>query len=85
MEIKGEGNKLIYIYQYTDAPLITDSFTLEDAQASFDKAIENNASTFSSICSQLPQYIDVEDPVVVLRYLDMDGSLIWEKEFTAED
>ena len=80
MDIKGEGNKLIYTYQY-DEPLIDDTFTLEDAQAYFDDAIKQQESTFTTLCSQLPLYIDVKDPVVVLKYIDADGTLIWEKEF----
>lgn len=85
MDITAEGNKLVYSYKYTDEKLIDDDYTLEDAQEYFDSAIEKQKSTFTSLCSQLPLLIDVEDPVVVLRYYDMDDTLIWEKEFTAED
>lgn len=85
MDITAEGNKLIYVYKYTDEKLIDDTYTLEDAKAYFDKALESQKSTFTSICSQLPLYIDVEDPVLVLRYYDFDDTLIYEKEFTAED
>lgn len=85
MEISAEGNKLVYTYKYTDEQLIDEDYTLEDAKDYFDSAIEAQKSTFTELCAQLPLYIDVEDPVVVLRYYDMDDTLIWEKEFTAED
>lgn len=84
MEVKGEGNKLVFSYQYTK-PLIDDTFTLEDARKLFDQAIEQTASTYTNICSKLPLIIDVKDPVVVLKYIDADGTLIWEKEFKSED
>lgn len=85
MKISAEGNKLVYTYKYTDEQLIDDDYTLEDAKEYFDTAIESQKSTFTGICAQLPLYIDVENPVVVLRYYDLDDTLIWEKEFTAED
>lgn len=85
MTITGEGNKLVYTYKYTDEMLIDDDFTLEDAKEYFDNAINGQKSTFTSLCKQLPIYIDVEDPVVVLRYYDFDNTLIYEKEFTAEN
>lgn len=85
MKITAEGNKLVYTYKYIDEQLIDDDFTLEDAKEYFDSAIETQKSTFVSVCKQLPLYIDVENPVVVLRYYDLDDTLIWEREFTAED
>lgn len=85
MTITGEGNKLVYTYKYTDEMLIDDDFTLEDAKEYFDNAINGQKSTFTTLCKQLPIYIDVEDPVVVLRYYDFDNTLIYEKEFTAEN
>lgn len=85
MTITGEGNKLVYTYKYTDEKLIDDDFTLEDAREYFDEAINGQKSTFTSLCKQLPIYIDVENPVVVLRYYDFDNTLIYEKEFTADN
>ena len=85
MTITGEGNKLVYTYKYTDEMLISDGFTLEDAREYFDGAIAGQKSTFTALCKQLPVYIDVENPVVVLKYYDFDNTLIYEKEFTAED
>ena len=85
MTITGEGNKLVYTYKYTDETLIDDDFTLEDAREYFDDAINGQKSTFTSLCKQLPIYIDVENPVVVLRYYDFDNTLIYEKEFTADN
>lgn len=84
MTITGEGNKLVYTYKYTDKNLIDDNFTLEDAQEYFDDAIKSQESQFKSLCKQLTNYIDVDDPVVVLRYYDYDDTLIWEKEFKAD-
>ncbi len=85
MTVTGEGNKLVYTYKYTDEMLISDDFTLEDAREYFDGAIAGQKSTFTALCKQLPVYIDVENPVVVLKYYDFDNTLIYEKEFTAED
>lgn len=84
MTITGEGDKLVYTYKYTDKQLIDEDFSLEDAQAYFDEAVAKQESQFKSLAAQLPVYIDVDDPSVVLRYYDYDDTLIWEKEFKAD-
>ena len=84
MTITGEGDKLVYTYKYTAEKLIDEDFTLEEAQANFDESIKEQESIFISLCKQLPVYIDVDDPSVVLRYYDYDDTLIWEKEFKAD-
>lgn len=84
MTITGEGDKLVYTYKYTNEQLIDEDFSLEDAQAYFDEEVAKQESQFKSLAKQLPTYIDVDDPSVVLRYYDYDDTLIWEKEFKAD-
>lgn len=84
MTITGEGNKLIYTCTFAEQ-MIDDDLSLEDARTSLENTLEAAASQYTTICKQLPIYIDVKDPVVVVRYIDADGTTIYEREFTAED
>ncbi|HJD46462.1 MAG TPA: DUF4854 domain-containing protein [Candidatus Mediterraneibacter norfolkensis] len=75
-DVTAEDNKLIY------------SFTVEnpDLAAAMDAAtvestLESQASTFEAIASSLKAAVEVENPVVVVRYLDNTGAEITSKEF----
>lgn len=41
-------------------------------------------STMKSVASSLKLYVDVENPIVVVHYLNADGSEIYTREFNAE-
>lgn len=76
--ITGEENKLIYTYTYPEG-VSTDG--MADALAT---AIEAQASTFESVASSLKMVVDVDSPVVVVRYLASDGTEIYSTEFSAK-
>lgn len=78
MEITGEDNKLIYSFKIDDPDLsaMMDTATLESTLAS-------QTSTFESVAGVLPTAIEVENPVVVVRYVGSDGQELVSREFSA--
>lgn len=78
ISVKAEGSKLVYEY------------TLDEGQNTeeFKKELENTTKmqeyTFTNIATALSDAIREDNPSVVVRYLDANGSLIFEKEFTPE-
>ena len=79
MEITGEGNKLINTYFYKD--MVAD----ESLAASLEAGLESQKSTFEYVASTLEAAVAVENPVVVVRYVDSEGTEIISKEFQASD
>ena len=77
IEISGEGNKLIYAYTFE-----SQLDNLDEVKTALEDAMEAQASVFSSIATTLKTEAKVSEPVVVVRYLNADGSLILEKEYT---
>lgn len=76
--ITGEDNKLIYSYTYRD---MTKSDELATALAD---GLESQADTFKGIASTLSMAVEVENPVVVVEYIDSNGEVIVSQEFTAD-
>ena len=76
MGLTAEDNKLIYNFKIDDPDLSAamDSATLEST-------LDSQASTFESVAGALPAAIDVENPVIVVRYLDSDGNELVSREF----
>lgn len=76
MTITGDGNKLIYTYTYpSEVPDV-----MGDA---LESALQAQSSTFESIAETLKQAVDVDNPIVVVRYLSSDGTEICSMEFGA--
>lgn len=78
--LAADGDKLVYNFTIEDEDLasVMDKATL-------DSQLESMASTFESIASTLPDAVEgVENPAVVVRYLDPAGEEITSMEFTAE-
>ena len=78
-EVTADGNKLIY------------SFTIENESLSslmdknfLESGLDEQEDMYKGIAAMLPAAVDVEDPVVVVRYLDCDGNEITSREFPAE-
>lgn len=76
MTITGEENKLIYTYTYLSevSDLVGDAL---------ESALQQQSSTFESVAETLKQAVDVDNPVVVVRYLSSDGTEICSMEFGA--
>lgn len=80
MELTAEDNKLIYNFKIDDPDLSA----AMDVSA-LESSLDSQASTFESVAEVLPAAIDVENPVVVVRYLDSDGNELASREFAPSD
>lgn len=78
VEVTGEGNQLVYTYTYSPD---TNTEGFEELLA---EGLASQADTFRSVAASIPLYVDVEDPLVVVRYLDADGNEIYSARFDSE-
>lgn len=80
MTVTGEDNKLIYTYTFETQ--------LDDADGTISAGLEEGMkaqeSTFKNIAKSLKDEIKVKDPVVVIKYLNADGSELYTVEYTAD-
>lgn len=77
MEVKGDGNKLIYAYTFAEG------IETEGMADALKEALSAQASTFETIATTLKGAVDVDNPVVVVQYLASDGTEIYSQEFAA--
>lgn len=78
ISVTAEGNKLIYAYTFTSDIDIT------AASGLLEEGIKDQASTFQNVASMLKLAVDVENPIVVVTYLDKNGEEIYTAEFTKD-
>ena len=78
MEVYGDGDKLVYAYTYTE------EIDAELAAPLLESALLEQGDQFESVADALKKEVDVENPIVVVTYLNADGSEIYSAEFTAE-
>ena len=74
-----EGNKLVYVYTYQ-----TD-LDIEATKEALATAIEQQASVFENVAKEIKNAVNVENPIVEVRYLAKDGTEIYSQEFTAAE
>ena len=80
VELTGEGNQLIYNFIIEDPDI---SAIMASDPSYLTDSLESQASTFSSVAKSLSAAIDVEDPVVVVRYTGSDGTVLASQEYPA--
>lgn len=78
MEVLGEADRLIY--RYTMKTIAKTDALAEQLKVSMD----GQTDTFKTVASSLKLAVEVENPVVVVEYLDMNGEVIYSAEYTAE-
>lgn len=78
LEITGEGNKLIYTYTFTTQ--LDEDGVAEQLKTGLDA----QASTFEGVASNLKDIVNVDNPVVVVTYLNKDGTVLHSQEFSAK-
>ena len=78
VEVVGEGNKLIYNYYYTEL------VNQEGLGEALEEGLTAEADTFSDVAASISEAVDVENPVVVVRYIDANGEVIHSQEFPAQ-
>ncbi len=78
LEIKADGNKLVYVYTYTEV------VKSDDIVAALEAGLEEQADGFITAAASIKDSVDVENPVVEIQYVDANGELICSREFQAE-
>lgn len=81
MEIFAEGDALVYEYTYNET--VADEDELELYQQAFETELAKSEAEFVDIADSLYDVTTVKEPSVIVRYLNADGSLIYEQEFEA--
>ncbi len=81
VNISGQGNKLIYTCVLNDL-YDMDKEVLGDI---LGEALDENGNTFESIAVALKLAVEVENPVVVVRYVTKDGTELCSREFAAQE
>ncbi len=80
MSFEAEDNKLIWNFKITDSNL---SGAMDPS--SLESALDSQASAFESVADILVNAVDVDSPVVLVRYLDDKGTELASKEFSATE
>ena len=75
--VRGEGNRLIYEYTYKTLAMT------EEMRPLMEQELDKQAEAIQSVADSLQDVVDVEQPTVVVRYLDMNGVQIAAREYTA--
>lgn len=81
MEVIGEGNKMIYSYKF-ETPI--EDEVLDTAKATLEEGVKAQESIFKQAAKELETEGKVKDAVVVIQYLNADGSEIYTVEYKAE-
>ena len=76
MEVKADGDTLVYRYVYADEMPINDETT-----AYFDQKLEETKEQFTEVIDEMKELIDVENPKVKLLYENPDGSVVYEHTY----
>lgn len=71
-----DGDKLVFTYAVSTQ--IDAAATIPALEMEFDA----QASSFTQVIQQMREQIDVQNPSIVLRYVNADGSEILSREFT---
>lgn len=78
MEMKGEDNKLVYIYTYTQ------DIDKAAAKPALENSVKVQAATFENVAKQMLTFVDEKNPVVKVVYLAKDGDELYSCEFDAK-
>ena len=78
IDVHADGDKMIYTFKYTT---IEKTDVLANA---LKEGLNSMADTFQSCANALKACVSVENPIVVLEYVDKNGTLIYSQEFTGK-
>ncbi len=79
MEVKADGDTLIYRYIYDTAVPVT-QVTID----TFNSSLDTYKTQFNEILSEMERVIDVKNPAVKLLYENPDGALVYSCVFTKD-
>ncbi|MDE6876045.1 MAG: DUF4854 domain-containing protein [Lachnospiraceae bacterium] len=77
MEIKADGDTLVYRYVYETAVPVGDETT-----AKFDAGLDTFKSQFDAVLDEMAELIDIKNPAVKLVYENPDGTVVYTHTFT---
>ena len=77
VEIKADGDTLVYRYIYDVELSVTDETT-----AQFDANLELYKTQFDAVLDEMAELIDVKNPAVQLIYENPDGTVVYTHTFT---
>lgn len=81
IDIIAEGeNKLVYIFTYQTVAHV-DGDGMADALA---QAVGEQDATFQQTAESIKPFVSCDSVIVEVRYVDMNGAVIFSKEYTAE-
>ena len=75
LSVSARGNSMVYSYQY-----LTDVGDTSVIKGALDQAMDQMASTFTTILSSMKQVVPDAKSIIV-EYLDMNGNVIVSKEY----
>ncbi len=78
LEVTSQGDQLIYTYTYAQA------LEVESSREILKQGIESEQEAFQEILDNVKAEVNIEKPVLVIRYLNPDGSEIYSHTFTVE-
>ena len=79
IKLVGEGNKLIYLCTLSD-----EYASIDGMAETLEEGLDDQASTYESIASSLKLAVNVEDPVVEVRYQTESGKVLCSREYSAK-
>ena len=79
IKLVGEGNKLIYLCTLSD-----EYASIDGMAETLEEGLDDQASTYESIASTLKLAVNVEDPVVEVRYQTESGKVLCSREYSAK-
>ena len=79
VEISGQENKLIYTYIYKDIYDVDEKAFVEAVRSYLDD--KDLSEKYASMANLLKTLVEVEDPVIVLKYIAEDGTELYSKEY----
>ena len=79
VEISGQENRLIYTYIYKDIYDVDEKAFVEAVRSYLDD--KDLSEKYASMANLLKTLVEVEDPVIVLKYIAEDGTELYSKEY----
>ncbi|MDE6876044.1 MAG: DUF4854 domain-containing protein [Lachnospiraceae bacterium] len=79
MEVKADGDALVYRYVYDEAVEVTD-YVID----TFDSNLDTYKPQFEAILEEMERLVDGDDPEVRILYENPDGSLVYSCSFTKD-
>lgn len=79
MEVKADGDALVYRYVYDEAVEVTD-YVID----TFDSNLDTYKPQFEAILEEMEKLVDGDDPEVRILYENPDGSLVYSCSFTKD-